>query len=137
MGVMLLKNNKSCFYCRKLLILSKHEKNRRHKWKLSAPGCGGQKFRQKFLPEGPPPICCQFVISLKSLPWQHMWSSKSIFKKCPKIAHFGTFQHSQKNLHFSFFEVLRHREGPPSTTNQHRNSLGVILLKNNICCFCC
>ena len=64
--VMLLKINKSCFCCRELLILSKCEKNRRHKWKLSVPVRGRQKFRQKFLRGGPRPICCQFVISLKS-----------------------------------------------------------------------
>ena len=136
---MLLKNNKSCFCCRQVLILSKREKNRHHKWKLSVPGRGGQKFRQKFLSEGPPPICCQFVILLKSNSWQHIWASGSILTFCRKSAHFRfwAFSEFSKNLHFPVFEVLKHREGLLSPTNQHRNSLGVILLRNNMCCFCC
>ena len=83
-GVMLLKNNICCFCCQKLLFLSKPEKNRHHKWKLPYAAVGRQKFRQKFLPEELPLICCQFVISLKSYSWQHMWSSNSIFKNCQK-----------------------------------------------------
>ena len=51
------------------------------------------------------------------------------------VLSFWAFSAFSKNLHFSFFEVLRHREGPLSPTNQHRNSLGVILLRNNMCCF--
>ena len=98
---------------------------------------GRQKFRQKFLPEGPPPICCQLVISLKSNSWQHIGASESILTFCRKNAHFETFQHSQENLHFSYFEILKHMEGPLSTTNQHIDSLGAILLRNNMCCFCC
>ena len=134
---MLLKNKKNCFCCRKLLILSKPEKHWRHKWKLSFETWGRQKFRQKFLPEGPPPICCQLLISLKSNSWQHTGASESFLTFCRKNAHFETFQHSQENLHFSYFEILKHMEGPLSTSNQHRDSLGAILLRNNMCCFCC
>ena len=45
---------------------------------------------------GPPSICCQLVISLKSNTWQHIGASESILTFCRKSAHFGTFQHSQK-----------------------------------------
>ena len=40
------------------------------------------------LPQRPPPICCQFVILLKSYSLQHMWTSKSIFKICQKSRFF-------------------------------------------------
>ena len=81
---MLLKNNICCFCCQKLLILSKPEKNRHHKWKLPYEAVRRQQLRQRFLPEGLPLTCCQFVISLKSYSCQHMWSSNSIFKNCQK-----------------------------------------------------
>ena len=100
--VLLLKINTCCFCCRQLLILSKCEKNWRHKWKLGAPMRERQKFRQKFLREALPIICCQLVISLKSLSWKHMWSSKSIFKNCRKNAHFWIFQNYQKISIFQF-----------------------------------
>jgi len=41
---------------------------------------------------GPPPICCQFVILLKSYSWQHMWGSRSIFKNCQKSRFFGNLR---------------------------------------------
>ena len=56
--------------------------------KIECPRAGEEKFREKFLPEGTPPICCQFVISLKSLLWQHMWGSKSLLTFWPKSRFF-------------------------------------------------
>ena len=88
---MLLQNNTCCFCCRKLLILSTSKKNWRHKGKYNFLGGLVQKFRQKFLPEGLPLICCQFVILFKSATWQHMWSSKSICKKYRNLRFFEFF----------------------------------------------
>ena len=126
---MLLKNNKSCFCCWKLLILSKGEKNRRHKWKLSVPGRGGQKFRQKFLSEGPPPICCQFVILLKSLPWQHMWRSKSFLTFCPKsrFLDFFTFK--------SRFSTESSTEAPAAIIDAESNIASLLPIFNKIVVF--
>ena len=59
------------------------------------------------------------------------------FQKLSKNCSFLDFSEFSKNLHFSIFELLRHKEGLPSNTNQHNNTLGVLLHKNNTCCFCC
>ena len=63
----------SCFLKQHLLVLLpkivdfiKTWKNSAPQIKLSVPGRGKQKFRQKFLSGGPRPICCQCVILLKS-----------------------------------------------------------------------
>ena len=64
--ILLLKNNICGFYCQKLLNLSKPENNQHHKCKLTFETVWRQKCRQTFLPEGLPPICCQFVILLKT-----------------------------------------------------------------------
>ena len=88
MGVMLLKNNTCCFCCQKLLILSKPENNRHHKWKWNCGAVGKQHLLLICCHRGPPPICCQFVILLKSCSLQYMWSPKSIFKICQKSRFF-------------------------------------------------
>ena len=99
---MLLKNNTCCFCCQKLLILSITQKNQRYKWKLSWKIMGGHNLLPICCHRGPPPICCQLVISLKSYPWQHIWSSKSFLTFYRKIAHFGSTRNfSSRKLFFS------------------------------------
>ena len=53
-----------------------------------------------------------------------------------KLLILGFFRIFKKSP-FSVFNLLRHEERHPSNTNQHSNTLGVMLLKNNTCCFCC
>ena len=65
-GVMLLKNNICCFCCWKLLILSKSQKNRRHKWELTYEAMERQHLLLICCHRGPLPICCYFIILLKS-----------------------------------------------------------------------
>ena len=63
--------------------------------------------------------------------------TKTHFRKMSKNWSFWDFLEFSKNLQFSLFELLRHNEGHLSNTNQHSNTLGVLLHKNNACCFCC
>ena len=121
---MLLKNNKSCFCCQKLLILSKSEKNRIHKWTLSVPGRGRQKFRQKFLVGGPPPICCQFIILLKSNSWQHIWASESILTFCSK-SRFFDFLASE-----SWFSTESSTEAPDAIIDAESIIASLLLIFN-------
>ena len=85
---MLLKNNTCCFCCQKLMILFKSEKNRHHKWELTYETREGPNLLLICCHGGLLPICCQFVILLKSYSWQHMWRPKSIFKNCQKSRFF-------------------------------------------------
>ena len=62
---------------------------------------------------------------------------KTHFQKMSKNCSFWDFSQFSKNLQFSLFELLSHKEGPLGNSNQHSNTLGVLLLENNICCFCC
>ena len=100
---MLLKNIKSCFCCQKLLILSTTQENQRHKWKLGYGTMGCHIVLPICCYRGPPPICCQYIISLKSLTWQHMWGSKSVLILYRKIPHFENFRN------FSFWKLIFHR----------------------------
>ena len=107
-----------------MLILSKPEKNRRHKWKLIVPGRGRQKFRQKFLVGGPPPICCQFIILLKSNSWQHIGASESILTFCSK-SRFFDFLASE-----SWFSTESSTEAPDAIIDAESIIASLLLIFN-------
>ena len=66
----------NCWFYQKLKKIGTTNEN----WALRQGG--GKNLLPICCHRGPPPICCQFVILLKSYSWQHMWSSISIFKNC-------------------------------------------------------
>ena len=52
----------------------------------------GYPHHKKICPEGLPNVCCQFVTLLNSYTWQHILSSKPIYKKCQKVSKFEIFR---------------------------------------------
>ena len=68
----------------------------------------------------PPPICCWFVILLKSYTWQHIWSSKSIFKICLKSRFF-------ENLHFETWICFEGSTCAPDARNHPGSNIASLL----------
>ena len=112
-------------------------------WKKSAPQMKIECFRTwnaktsteisaRELPIYMLPICniTQFMFMATYM------KLRSHFQKRSKYCSFWDCSWFSENLRFSFFEHLRHNEGPLSSINQHSNILGAFLFNNNGCSFC-
>ena len=75
---------------------------------------------------GPPPICCQFAILLKSWTWQHIWCSKSIFKICQK----SRFFENLRIMDGCWFELSTWAHDAIFDAGSHIASLLLIFNKN-------